>query len=702
MFYLFRSKVSKLLGKSLLLLMVILVLTLNFKDTAQAGTEKDSLKELKKISDVINLAKGEYYGSVEKNKVILKEEYSEATFYLDQAVKKIDSLQPVLSPSNNELFTLTKAKINQIARTIKDKNSPEIMIREVSEGDQLLETLAGKSLKEFPAVAPSLENGRKVFEQNCAVCHGIKGFGNGPASGPLNPKPANFHDQEFILETSPYNFYRAIKNGVPGTAMPSWEYQLSKQEKWDVISYVRSFSQNEPSFKKGEELYNNAFSGINSPELQKITDLTFAADKSDAELIKLLKSNEKFSAAGDQALNSLVNYIRNEKTSLASAKTVSLSKQEYMAQTISEIKKILYLSREKYLAGNKQQAVENAIASYMAFEPVERELSAKQKELSRKLELQFNELKGLYASPANIDKVDVLIYEIEEGLEKSVSVLTDQKDGIALLLQSLFLIMREGFEAIIVIMALITFVKRTGAESSRLLRNMYSGIGLGVIASIATAILLDTILQSSRLSKEFLEGITVLIAAAILFYVSHWLVSKTQAQQWQAFIKSTLDSALSSRNQLAIVSVGFLAVYREGFETILFYKALYTTSMGGEMITIGFILGCIGLAILSVLFYRFSVKIPVKEFFLVTGLLLYYMVFSFVGKGLSELQEGNLISITVINKIPEIDLIGLYPTLETTLAQLIVLLLWIGAVVYSFYSRPKKEKAVENTPVNQS
>jgi high-affinity iron transporter len=696
MFFSGKNTINKLLRIVPFNLMFLMCITLNFNLAALAAVDNDSIKEIKKISELINLSKGEYSESYQSNtNTFLKEEYNEANLFMGQAQKELKTLEKKLSVKN-EAFIKVKDQLNLLDKTIKSKEKPDVLLKHVNDTDQSLEILAGMSLKEFPAIAPSLENGKKVFAQNCAVCHGVKGFGDGPAAASLDPKPVNFHDLEFIQDNSPYAFYRVIKNGVTGTAMPSWEYQLSQQEKWDVIKYVRSFVQDEKSLKNGEANFNKLFANNNDPDLQKMTDITFAADKSNIDLIRLLKSKDKFSAINEEDITGLVNYIRNEKTDYeAKTPVVILSKAEKLNQTVSEIKNFLYLSREKYIANNSSEAVENAIASYMAFEPIEKELGAKDTKLARKLELDFTSLKGFYSSPENKDKVDSLISEIESGLEKTASTLNTDKDGIGLFLESMFLIMREGFEAIIILMALITFIKKTADKSSKLLKNMYLGIILGILASVGTAVILDTILANSKLSKEFLEGITVLTAALILFYVSHWLISKTQAQQWQTFIKSTLGSALSNRNQWAIISVGFLSIYREGFETILFYKALYTTSTGGDMITFGFFTGCFGLAIISVLFYKFSVKIPIKEFFLVTGLLLYYMVFSFVGKGLHELQEGNLISITPVNYIPQIDLIGLYPTLETTLAQLIIVLAWFGAVAYSFLSRPKAEKLIE-------
>lgn len=674
---------------SLFLAVVFMFLSFIQPDNAIA-IDTMAIKEIKKISDSLNIAKEEYSIAVKDKKVVSNDEYNEAVLFLEQTQKSLLNLSSMLSGFDRSAFEKVKENVNLIDKQIKTKEDPQLMNEQVKLTDQSLENLAKVSLKEFPLKAPSLNNGRKIYEQNCATCHGIKGLGDGPSAAVLNPKPVKFHDEEFIYSTSPYTFYRAIKNGIPGTAMPAWDYQLSLQEKWDVIRYIRSFVQ-KPNNKDLLAQVNTD----NISNYKSFQDITFTSDKSDLELAELLKNNQKFANLKDEDLITVVNYIRDEKTIISQTNhTQELSKSEYLDQRINEIKGLLSSSKQIYQSDNNKEAVDKSIAAYLAFEPLERELGAKDTELARKLELNFNSLKGFYSTKSNDQKIDSIIKEIETGLADTKNILTRENDGLALLFQSLFLILREGFEAIIIIMALIAFIKKS-SQDGNLLRNLYYGIGLGVLASIVTAFILETILQKSNFSKEFLEGFTILLAAGMLFYVSHWLISKTQSDQWQKFIRTTLSSALSNKNQLAIVSVGFLSVYREGFETILFYKALYSTSVNGNMISLGLILGCIALAVISVLFYKFSVKIPIREFFFVTGLLLYYMVFSFVGKGLHEFQEGNILSITGLNFIPEIDLIGLYPTMETVTAQIIVLLAWIFAVIYSF--KEKSEKITEKT-----
>lgn len=654
----------------------------------------DNIRKIKKISDALNLARIEYAESVADGKIISQDEYDETNLFLNQALSKLSEVENSLKNENMDNVNQIRAEINSILVKVEQKASPEIMNKEVSATDKNLSSLAGVSLLELPLSAPSAEKGRTVYEKNCALCHGIKAFGDGPSASTMNPPPANFHSEKIIRETSPYTLYRAIKNGNPGAGMPSWEYQLSQEEKWDVINYIRSITHQSDS--KSADIFNQYVK--NKPVYKKINDITFTADLSDFDLISILKEEKSLSEFSDNDLYNLVSYIRTNQTNynnVAGTKESSMSKKEYLESRISEIKALLLNSQKAYQQGNYTEAKNKVTEAYMSFEPVERELAAKDKDMARKLELDFNNLKGISSVAGNSEKSNTLIIGISEELDNSVITLTEEKSNMAIMLQSMFLILREGFEAILIITALIAFVRKSQA-GQKLVKNIYIGVGLGIIASFITAVIIEIVLKNTSFSKEVLEGSTVLLAAAVLFYVSHWLISNTQAQKWQKFISSQLKSAMSNSNQMAIVSVGFLSVYREGFETMLFYKALYTSlPNSGNMLGIGFVAGCAALAVMTILFYKFSVKIPIREFFIVTSIFLYYMVISFVGKGLHEFQEANIISTTSIN-IPTIDLIGLYPTLETTLAQLFILAAWIGAVLYSFSVKPKSDKIARN------
>lgn len=180
----------------------------------------------------------------------------------------------------------------------------------------------------------------------------------------------------------------------------------------------------------------------------------------------------------------------------------------------------------------------------------------------------------------------------------------------------------------------------------------------------------------------------MLVAVAVLFSVSYWLISKVEAAKWQAFIRDKVTNALNRGGGAALAFVAFLAVYREGAETALFYQALF--GEGAKLlvpILLGIVVGAVILAIIFTLFYRYGVRIPLRPFFAVTSVLLYYMAFVFMGKGIRELQEVNAFPMTVVRGFPHIDGMGIFPTVETLVGQLILVVLFVAALAKTFWPR---------------
>jgi high-affinity iron transporter len=184
----------------------------------------------------------------------------------------------------------------------------------------------------------------------------------------------------------------------------------------------------------------------------------------------------------------------------------------------------------------------------------------------------------------------------------------------------------------------------------------------------------------------------MLVATAVLFYVSYWLLSKIQVAKWNAFVKSLMEEALSAGSGFALSSVAFLAVYREGFETILFYKALLTSAGGGSgtatvALAGGILVGALALVLVYLAINRFGLKVPLKPFFTVTSAMLYYMAFVFAGKGIADLQGAGIIDTTVIEWAPRVPFLGIYPTVQSLSLQLLLVVLLLVAVAWLQWDR---------------
>jgi high-affinity iron transporter len=327
-----------------------------------------------------------------------------------------------------------------------------------------------------------------------------------------------------------------------------------------------------------------------------------------------------------------------------------------------------------------------AFDAYLTFEQVETEVRAKNGGLASELETTFGWLRTRAAHADGAER-RAIRERLLAGLERAERVVADRPSPLSLFVASFFLLLREGFEAILIVAALMTFLAKAGAPERR--RDVARGAWLAVGASVLTWILVELLFHITPAQREVIEGGTMLLAAAVLFYVSYWLLSKIEAAKWTAFVRGKMQSALASGSGMALTAVAFLAVYREGFETILFYKALFTSAgASGVPVVGGIAAGAVGLVAVYVLINQLGLRVAMKPFFAVTGVMLYYMAFVFAGKGVAELQDARIVPLTVIEGAPRIPFLGIYPTLESLVVQGLLLALALVAAAWAMRPKP--------------
>jgi high-affinity iron transporter len=251
------------------------------------------------------------------------------------------------------------------------------------------------------------------------------------------------------------------------------------------------------------------------------------------------------------------------------------------------------------------------------------------------------------------------------------------------------IILREGLEALLVIVALLAFLRRSGNADKR--GWIWAGGALGVVASVVVAIVLQAVFSrvSAGQNRELIEGLTGLVAAALLLYVSYWLHSKASLHAWQGYINARTSRALARGSLAGLALLAFLAVFREGAETVIFYLGI-APSIALRELLLGLGIGVVALVVVAVLILVAGVKLPLRLFFRIASLLVYYLAFKFVGAGIHALQTVDLASTTPIPSLPAIPLVGFYPTWETAMPQIILLL---GALIVFFYLRARDRRA---------
>ncbi|HZS60610.1 MAG TPA: FTR1 family protein [Gemmatimonadaceae bacterium] len=653
---------------------------------------------VKRLANIVGVAIGEYGKGVDsQGHLISAQEHEESVGFLEDAAG-------VAARLSGPQSIVARALIDTLLTAAQGDRPPQEL---AAIGARLSATLGTAGALDLPAHGIDLGAGASIFAKNCSSCHGDRGqgTGHGPDAPPAIGTSALMHG------VSPALSYRVVSVGVRGTAMPAWGAALSADQRWNAIAYVTSLRRSAADRAEGEGLYLqrcascHGVTGVGSAQYSHdlsrlpppIGTFAWQAEQSDSALVSIIRAGvpgTAMPAASDlsepQALRIVAFLralaVRNE----GSAAVAAMDSTQPGVHVMALVNQCLTDAR----GGRMRDAEDRAFDSYIAFEPLETTARAKNPGLIATMERHFADLKGAIRA-SDLPAAERSRDAIEVGMPAVLSLNQPTTGGWSAFFQSFLIILREGFEAILVVGAVVAFLLKTGHKDR--LRSIWWGTALGILASAVTAVILATVLRALPASSEIIEGATLLVAVAVLFSVSYWLISKVEAAKWQQFIKEKVTTALSQGGGTALAFVAFLAVYREGAETALFYQALF--SEGAHMVlplSLGIVIGGAALAVIFTLFYRFGVRIPLRPFFTVTSALLYYMAFVFAGKGIRELQEGGAVPITIIHGFPSVEAMGIYNSVETLLAQFVLLALLAFALARTFW--PKRSVQLPTVP----
>ncbi|OCG35277.1 MULTISPECIES: FTR1 family iron permease [unclassified Gilliamella] len=331
-----------------------------------------------------------------------------------------------------------------------------------------------------------------------------------------------------------------------------------------------------------------------------------------------------------------------------------------------------------YFGFYEKHGVERAVMSY---------ISGKR---GTDTEYQFAKIKRLMTDGASNKVVRNEIDTILKMLHEDANELDGkQESGWSILLASFIIIFREGLEAILVIAAISAYLVRSGHLA--MVKVVYMSSLVAIFASILAAIALHTVFDISGANQEIIEGIAMLLATVVLFFISNWMFSKAEAEAWKSYVEEKVQTAVSSGSRFALGFAAFLAVFREGAETILFYQAMLADTQDHmDKVWYGLAVGTIVLAVIFMVIRFGSLKLPLKPFFIGTSVLMYVMAIAFAGGGMKELQEADIISVTPVDFVHSVEILGIYPTLETLIPQIIMVLIVVFSVMYYTFERSHK------------
>lgn len=614
-----------------LLALAVIVPVLAF---AAASDWRESAQTAVHMLDYIGV---DYPEFVQDGKVLNEAEYREQLEFAGQVQALIAQL-----PGNPKRAQLenTAARLRAL---VEDKAAGTRVAQ--ASGDLRGAIIDAYALTVAPQDAPDLARAAALYGQLCAACHGAEGRGDGPAARGLEPTPSNFHDDGRMRSRSVYGLYNTITLGVGGTGMASYRH-LSEADRWALAFYVSRFALPEAALARGEAAWDSG--GLHQ---------VFAGLRD----VVALSTEEVRARYGDRAAAAHL-WLRAHPAAVTEG---GPSPIRFSIETLKR-------SLAAYEAGERSQAQQLAITAYLeGFEPVEAGLDNIDARLRTEIEFEMIEYRSLLRAGADVDAARARVRHIVALLDVAQEKLGGEALSPGATFGASFLILlREGLEAILVLAAIITFLIKSGRRDA--LPWVHAGWAAALVLGAATWFVATYAVNISGANRELTEGVTALLAAGMLLYVGLWLHSKAHSRAWQRFIKERVGAALARQTLWAMAAVAFLAVYRELFEIVLFYQALWAQAGAAAATPLfgGIAIAAVLLAAVGWAMFRYGLRLPIGPFFTVTAVLLAVLAVVFAGQGVAALQEAGTIEIDSVPFI-RVPALGIYPTLQTLGAQVL-------------------------------
>lgn len=509
-------------------------------------------------------------------------------------------------------------RLKDVQARILAAKDPEGVSRDC--GELIEDLVLAGGLARSPHKAPDLARGKELFAQACAACHGLDGTGNTPAAATMDPKPANFLSAEVTGALTPYKAFNTVSFGVTGTAMPSFSSALDEKDRWALAFFVVSMRHKD--------------CGQKPPR---------------ASLEKLATSSDEQLAA---------DYEQDE---IACLRTVlpPPNEEESLLKARANIEEAM----KRSAAGDAPGAKQALLTAYLeGVEPVEALLRTRAPDLVPRIEATVLKMRVSIdqQSPHVRDQGRELLSLIDQARRSGGKTTVF---GVALM--AFFILLREGFEALVVIAALLAVLKRMKAE--RQARIVHAGWLSALVAGAVAFVFGQKLLAGAN--REWVEGIVALFAVVMLLYAALWLNARANMSAFMKDLRTQMEGALGTGSLVGLFLISFSAVGRETFETALFLQGLSIDSGAGTLY--GAAVGLIVLVGIVALVSRVGYRLPMKLMFRVSTALLFATAVVLLGKGLHALQEVGSVPIRPISMFT-VDVLGIYPDVYSLVPQVVL------------------------------
>lgn len=622
---------------------------------------QDNDNSIQTVVHLLSYVSMDYPQAVNNGKVINEQEYSEQKEFSAQALDLAKG-NSFFTAKNQDVLALMEELIKLI-----DEKKPAADISNIAESIKN-KVIAITGIQTAPKVWPDLKTGQTLYLANCMVCHGEAGDGKGKDALSLDPPPTNFLDDALMSKFSPYQAFSTIKLGVQGTSMRGFP-ELTEAEIWDLAFYIKSlpFKQEDRDTSALRSAFNNIFPQVSLAEVSTLSDV---------DLLDSLKLKQGDAAENLNALRLLTPTGANSPNSLSVA---IKSLNEALAE---------------YSAGNRTLARTRALSAYLeGIEPVEARLRTADPKFVLDLEQQMLSVRQAIEKNRGVAAVKTEVERALEMIGQANNLMQSQKSNYwitFILAASIFL--REGVEAFLILAVILALIRSSGVNKA--LPWLHGGWITAVIMGVAGWFLSGYIIRFGGKNREIMEGLVSLFAVVILIWVGFWLHSKTEARQWTHFIKDKIGNYLKTDRMLGLAVFSFVVVFREAFEVILFLQAVSLEAGPHNQSAIGFgvLAATVTIAIIAYLFLKYSKMVPVRKLFLYSSWIIVILAIILMGKGFHSLQESGWIGVTSLPSFLRVEWLGIYPTLQTILAQLS--LIAVIVIIYFIQMQAMKKTAL--------
>jgi high-affinity iron transporter len=584
----------------------------------------------------------DYREAVADGEVVNQLEYDEMLEFSEAAAEAIAAL-----PETPEAGRL-QAEAEALRQAIADRADPGDIARRARGLAGLL--VQAHPIPLVPDTPPRHARGAELYARLCASCHGPTGAGDGPAGAGLDPPPIDFTDRERADERSVFALYQVIEQGLEGTAMASYR-GLPEDDLWALATYSGSLAYPESLADAGRALLER------DPALRATFDLERFVGETPAELAADLGSAEDAAA--------IVAYLRRAPEALQAAAGGE-------GPALATSRGLLREAMDAYRGGDAARARQLALAAYLdGFEPVEPLLAARDKPLMVRIEAAMAQLRSGLAANADPDALQAQVDALDGLFAEAEQVLGQGRTSSAASFAAAFtILLREGLEALLIVIAMIALLRKAGRDE--MLTWVHGGWVAALAAGALTWVLATWVISISGASRELSEGFGSLLAALVLVWVGIWMHGKGQADAWQRYVREKLGHALGRGSGVFLLLLVFVVVYREVFESILFFAALWSQGSRGSVVA-GGAAGALALAVVGWALMRWSRRLPIAQFFRYSACLIALLAVVLAGKAVSALQEAGWLPVSWLHGWPRLEWLGVYPTQQGVIAQVVVL-----------------------------